>query len=240
MIIREIGSFNFPGFYESIFSFSDEFVDDEYEMKFEINELIESDNFEVYYEYFDLEGYEKNICKKYMEEYVNKIIEVLPDDITEHEDFLFEIVDLEEIVIVSPQYYNYTTDKCFCNIKTNRKTLKLIKEYTLRLDGVKRYLLRHFTSCDGFISFISNDIKVWKELDIEDYEENMLIALLDMLIDLRDCTAFELIAMSAAYDVDKYYYAGPVIYYKEKNKEITEKDLKILKNEGYKVEIPKW
>lgn len=235
-MIKEIGSYRFPGFYESLFCNSDEFIDDESEMKFEISELISSDKFEVKYEYEDFDEYKLNVGRKYMEYYVEKIWEVLPDDITEHEDFKFDVIENSNSV-TSPKYYNYETDHCWCEVETNRKTLKLLKEYTLRLDGVEEYLVKNFTSCDGFISFVSNSFDCWKETDIEDYEENMFISLLDMLIELSDCTAFEQIKYSTADDIDKYYYAGPVVYY---GKNMPQEDIEVLERNNFKVRTAKW
>ena len=192
--------------------------------------MIDSKEFEVALEYDDLKAYEINVCSTFMNFYVDKIIEVLPYDITEHEDFKFEIVD-DSIEVVSPQYYNYSTDRCFCLVDTNRKTLKLIKKYTLRLEGVEQYIKDHFTSYDGFISFITNDFNKWKELDIEDYEENMLIALLDMLIALSDEEAFRNITEDTYYDTDKYSYTYAVVYCK---KGMPEEDRKTLEQHGIK------
>lgn len=234
IIIKEIGSYKFPGFYESLFCNSDEFIYDESEMQFEIEELIESKDFFIEYEYEDFKKYKIDVCDKYMKLYTEKIIEVLPNDITEHENFCFEMIDYS-IIVDSPKYYNYRTDNCYCEIKTNRKTLKLIKEWTLRLDGVSEYIIKHFTSRDGFISFISNDIDIWKETDIEDYEQNMLISLLDMLIGLSDCTGFEEIMLETYEDIPKYCYAEPVVYYKEKDEKIATKDIEILKQNNFKI-----
>lgn len=220
----EIGSFKFPGFYESIFCNSDEFIDYEFELKEEVENLIDSKEFEVALEYDNFDEYKIDVCNAFMRFYVDKLIEVLPYDITEHEDFKFKIID-DSIEVVSPQYYNYSTDRCFCQIETNRKTLKLIKEYTLRLESVEQYIKDHFTSCDGFISFITNDFNEWKELDIEDYEENQLIALLDMLIELSDKEAFWDITEDTFYDIDKYSYTCAIVYCK---KNMPEKDRKKL------------
>lgn len=232
-MIREIGSFRFPGFYESIFCNSDEFVDDESELKYEIESTTGCEVY-VEYDYIDFKKYQFDVCQTFMEYYIDKIIEVLPNSITEHENFLFEIANKDDITVVSPKYYNYSTDQWFGDVKTNRKTLKLIKEYTLKLNGVKDYLIENFTSCDGFISFLSNNIEDWKSLDIEDYEENMFIALLDMLISLSDCIAFEEINLSTYYDVDKYYYADATVYCEKEDAENIKKHfgdrLKIVTN----------
>lgn len=209
----EIGSYRFPGFYESIFCNSDEFIDDESELEFELKEEFNKD-VEVCYEYENFDKYKKDVCIAFMDEYVDKIIEVLPYEITENKNFKFEIIeDKDNIIVESPKYYNYRTDRCFCEIETNIETLDMIKNHTLQLDDAKNYILRNFTSRDGFISFLSNDIDYWKSLEVNNYEENMIIALLDMLLSLSDCTAFEEIAMAVYYDVDKYYYVSPVIYY---------------------------
>ena len=215
----EIGSYKFPGFYESIFCNSDEFIDDESELwNFDTDVMNVPKGyytfrlFGIWAENFD--KYKKDVCIAFMDEYVDKIIEVLPYEITENKNFKFEIIEDEDNIIVdSPKYYNYRTDRCFCEIKTNIETLDMIKNHTLQLDDAKNYILRNFTSRDGFISFLSNDIDYWKSLEVDDYEENMIIALLDMLLSLSDCTAFEEIAMAVYYDVDKYYYVSPVIYY---------------------------
>ena len=159
------------------------------------------------------------MCQTFLNYYVDKIIEVLPYEITNRNVFEFEIIDDENnIKVYSPTYYNYGTDRCYCWIKTNKITLEMIKNYTLKLDGVKEYLVNNFTSYDGFISFISNQIEDWM-IDITEYEDNMFIALLDMLISLSDCTGFEDIIESTYYDIDKYYYAEPVVYC---NKEVAE------------------
>lgn len=232
-MIKEIVCYRFPGFYESIFSNSDEFIDDEYELAGELEELIGQDKVEVEYEYEDFDKYKLSVGDTFMDYHIEAINDLLPTKITEDEDFKFEKIN--HSCIDSPQYYNYRTDYCYCDIETNEKTLQKIKEHTLKLDGAERYILKHFTSYDGFISFISNDIEYWKSLDIKDYEENMLSALLDMLVELSDPTAFERIISSTYYDVDKYYYASATIRYIGKDEQEKQRDLKILKENGFEI-----
>lgn len=229
-MIKEIISYKFPGFYESIFSNSDEFIDDEYELTGELEEL-GIENIEVYYEYENFDKYKLDVGETFMKYYIEKIHDILP--FTEDDDFKLEKIN--HASIDSPQYYNYRTDYCYCEIETNEKTLQKIKKYTLVLDGAEEYILKHFSSRDGFISFISNDINHWKELNITEYEENMLSALLDMLISLADCNGFEEIILGTFYDVDKYSYASPVINYTEKDEELRKEGLKILKENGFEV-----
>lgn len=233
-MIKEISCYNFPGFYESIFCNSDEFIDDEYELQWELESLVGEGKVEVHYEYDDFNKYKLDVSNKFMEYYIEEIKKVLPSEITDHEEFKLDKIDCSTSVS-SPEYYNYRTDSCYCEIETNSKTLNLIKKHTLKLEGVDKYIKSHFTSCDGFISFISNDINYWKSLDIEEYETNMLTSLLDMLISLSPWGDFERIILGTYYDIDKYYYADAVIEYKERDKKLREKGLKILKENGYEI-----
>lgn len=223
-MIKEIGSYRFPGFYESIFCNSDEFIDDEDELLFELQDEGIT-GIEVVYEYEDFGKYKIAVCRCFMEGYVEKIKDVLPNKILENENFKFEIAEEDNLTVVSPQYYNYSTDRCYIEIETNYETLKIIKDFTLKLEGAEKYIADNFTSYDGFISFLPNGIERWESLDIEEYEENMLIALLDMLIELSDCTGFYNLIESTFYEIDKYYYAFPIIYCK--NKEIENEVKKI-------------
>lgn len=213
-MIREIGSYRFPGFYESIFCNSDEFIDFESEDEDYIREKTNKE-VEVVYEYReeDLNRYKKDVCNTFMNYYIEKIIEVLPSEITEDENFKFEKAD-NDITVISPKYYNYSTDNCYCDIETNAKTLEMIKKHTLSLIGAQKYIIRNFTSRDGFISFVSNDIEYWKSLEAKDYEENHLISLLDMLISLSDEDAFDYIKYDTYYDIEKTSYITIVVHYK--------------------------
>ena len=190
-MMKEISSYRFPGFYNSFFCYPEEFIDDEHELEDHIKEHVLGD-VEVVYEYGDnFKEYKKEVCQTFLNYYVDKIIEVLPYEITNRNVFEFEIIDDENnIKVYSPTYYNYGTDRCYCWIKTNKITLEMI----------------------------SNQIEDWM-IDITEYEDNMFIALLDMLISLSDCTGFEDIIESTYYDIDKYYYAEPVVYC---NKEVAE------------------
>ena len=223
-MIIEIGSHRFPGFYESIFCNSDEFFDDEYELRESLKEIVVDEKLDVAYEYEDFEQYKKDVSKAYLEYYVEKIIDCLPSKISDDDCFKFEIVDDEDnIEVISPKYYNYTTDSCYCLVETNIETLQKLKNFGLKNEeDVQEYLRNHFTSYNGFHSFVSNDIEYWKQLDIKEYveETRYLIALLDMIIALNDSNGFEEIRLSTYYDIDKYYYAEPIVYCSKESKDV--------------------
>lgn len=210
-MIKTIGSYCFVGFYESIFSNSDEFIDDECEVADELS--LDTDyEVEVEYEYVDFKQYQLDVCNKFMECYIEKVIDELPYDIVDDDEFQFEMVE-GSVWVSSPRYYNFETDKCYCEIDTNTKTLDMIKDHTLNLEGAEQYIINHFTSRDGFISFISNDIGYWKSLPIEEYEDNMLISLLDMMLNLSDEDAFNDINYDVLDSVCKYEYVECYVHY---------------------------
>ena len=186
-ITKAIESDYFPGFYESIFSHSDEFIDYETKDKEELEEIVGKGNVEVTYEYIKDENYDgrieymKDVSQAFLKTYVEAIKDALPYEITDNKDFLLE-VNTENMVIASPKYYNYSTDRCWCDICTNIKTLQMIKGYTLKMKYAKEYIINKHSSYDGYISLVSNNISYWNKLDISEYEDNMLAALFDALI----------------------------------------------------------
>ena len=92
-MIKEIVCFKFPGFYESIFCNSGDFLDDEDELKFELEELLGEGKIDIYYEYEDFNKYKIDVGEKFMEYHLEKIIDLLPSEITDNEDFCFEKID---------------------------------------------------------------------------------------------------------------------------------------------------
>lgn len=234
--IVEIGCQRFPGFYESIFNNGDTFWDEQTMIQDALENQIGKNKIDVECDYADFDEYKIDISKAFMELYVEKIEESLPIEITDHEHFKFSIIN--DLTVFSPRYYNYETDKWYNSIVTNNKTLQMIKDYTLNLPDAQQYLINHYTSRDGYIPFLSNDIDYWKELDIKEYgkrgdlqKEGMIIALLDMLLALSDDEIFNKITYDVAEDISPLCYMDePTIYYKGVELQQVIKDIKeILK-----------
>lgn len=64
----------------------------------------------------------------------------------------------------SPKYYNYDNDTIYVTYQLNKqKFSKYIKGLIqAHLAEWEKFLFDRFTSCDGFISYFSNDRKVWE------------------------------------------------------------------------------
>lgn len=76
------------------------------------------------------------------------------------------IQDMKLKDLYSPKYYNYETDSLIINVKLNLRKLKTFCFKTYR-NEFDKYLHDNFTSYDGFISFVSNNINGF----IEDYKQ---------------------------------------------------------------------
>lgn len=175
-----IGSRKFPGFYESVFSNSDDFFEEEKELETSLR-IHTGKKINVEYEYTDLEKYMLDISKEYLISYVDKINEGL-DDLTD--DSLFEM-DEEIILIRSPKYYNYSNDECFTEVKTNYETLEHIKKYVLKQPTIDKYIYKCFKPGNGEFSEVPYNIEQWK-IKIEKYDIDMIIRLLDMFLHFKD------------------------------------------------------
>lgn len=85
-------------------------------------------------------------------------------------------LDLEFRNVWSPREYNFATDEIYCYI--DEEDLKNISS-SLNSETLKNIIKQRFTSRDGFSSFYSNSLDVWKEKEVEAWDEIELGTLLD-------------------------------------------------------------
>lgn len=81
--------------------------------------------------------------------------------------------------ITSPKYYNFETDRIFCDI--SGMAVKKLFAYSRKLDGhdtLKRIIEERFTSRDGFYSRYSNSLAEWLEKPLAVWDHNELGTLL--------------------------------------------------------------
>lgn len=134
----------FEGFYESRLYNNDSLYwitqNDKDEGYLKDNQYYDIDNFEVF-------------KKEVAENAVNELLNILPDN---------EIIqDMKLKDIYSPKYYNYETDSLIIDIKLNLTKLKKYCFNTHKKE-FNQYLKDNFSSYDGFISYISNNINDFK------------------------------------------------------------------------------
>ena len=215
-ITKELYINVFYGFYESIFCNSDQFIDFECEDKnILLNKysFLNENDFEVYYDFENFENYKNDISKEFSNLYLKLIKDLLPYEIIENPKFLLE---LKDNYIDSSQYYNYRTYKIGLFIKTNYKTLNLIKNYVLSFENIENYIYKKNSSYDGFISFLSNDYNEWINKPIEKYECNELSFLFDNIIIQNDNDLIFELNYECYENIEVYNYVDPYVEYNNK------------------------
>lgn len=148
----------FQGFYES------ELYNSDTEYSFNTNNDEDGQGYELQ----DWEGFTQAVAK-------------------EHADLLFDNLEQKEQIIksieykglYSPRYYNFETDKLDLIVDCDIEALKgyCFKNYK----AFDLYLHDNFTSYDGFISFVPNNVKEFAE-KYEDDKERLLNVMIEFYI----------------------------------------------------------
>lgn len=123
----------FSGFYNTIWQPSLE----DYESE---------NNYEFERDYrFDNRGYEDDVAKRLCALFAKEFPKFIKS------------IEFEEVW--SPKEYNFKNDSINCTMQLKINALRdYVRAHPIAFD---EYLKQHFTSCDGFISFYSNDAEVW-------------------------------------------------------------------------------
>lgn len=140
----------FPGFYETIFS---ELVIEENE-RYWLNDQYPDfkylDDWEI-----NIDIYRPAVAKEFAELYISEL-----------EDKLHLGLELDTQSIASPREYNFTNDKIICHIEVGdydkfiHKVWKWMNEPEIR-PQLAKLIKKYHTSCDGFWSWMSNEIEDW-------------------------------------------------------------------------------
>lgn len=118
-------------------------------------------------EYWDVwQKHGDDIQTAYVQEYIkNYMFEVGIDD-----------YDLDNVVIDSPRFYNFSTDRIF--VKVARDELEQIREQ-IPTDELENSVRETYTSRPGFVSHYSNDYGAPQWQDTDKYDHNMWCTVLE-------------------------------------------------------------
>lgn len=195
----------FPGFYESsLYSPDTEYWAIKQEVEYYTHDLreehpeyqgITEDDLE-----FDYKAYQKDV----MGSFIIAFKDAAPD--------IVESVEFDELV--SPKYYNFSTDRLFCWVTFSEDWKAVMRKFMLDNYGLlKDHIKEVWSSRDGFMSFTSNDVDEWfgKIFDEEDpmYIGTMLGYMM-RFIDGRDCLSevSDAIIMDTLEDIYEGFYVG--------------------------------
>lgn len=120
-----------------------------------------------YYDMYDYNGF----CYEVGKVATESIFDSIPDSIVKSYKYMG---------ISSPRFYNYSTDKICVDVEVDYDNLK---DYCLneKRDEFEEYLHDNFTSYDGFISFVDNNVKDF-ESNLDNESEKYDNVMLEFLI----------------------------------------------------------
>lgn len=148
----------FPGFYNSIYDFDDDYISD-----YPVEDVLDLEGVSCPVDILTAYTCNHDVINIRYKDYMHDVSEKFVDAV---EEFLrTELHDEINIVfdsISSPAFYNYTNDKIVATMKLSDAAANKIDEFLEdHLDDWCEYLKKNFTSCDGFISFYSNKPEDW-------------------------------------------------------------------------------
>lgn len=180
----------FPGFYNTLFS--DE-VDQTEQREAEYFASEESaENYEFSEKLEEGEFAELMCCHTDYRIVHHKIAEKYPEYFNEYVKDKYDI-DLKLVFeeMTSPQYYNYETDRIFCQIDAD--TLVLLFSMVGE-EKLSKVIVDNLQSRSGFISSYSDFVQDWKDKPIDEWDYNELYMVLLALVEDDD-----------EYDLNIYY-----------------------------------
>lgn len=153
----------FPGFYNTIFEYDRESDDiDYYNQENGTNYQYEDFN-------FDYKDYEQRVGKAFIDKLEQELKYYIPD------------IKINFEAINSPKEYNFRNDSIYIELEINIETLiALIISDNEKMEFAKQYFIDNYTSHPGFISFHSNKISDWLNINYINEEPDYRVgALLD-------------------------------------------------------------
>lgn len=165
----ELEALGFSGFYQGIWDQGENEYREVHEQKY--GDYPDIEDIQLLDEWGFDPDYRDNVAKIYAEMYIKHINDTLG-------------IDLKLIGqwVRSPQYYNYSTDEIYCKVEV--EDLDKLADHLRKLCNDPRYkadvietIHKNHTSCDGFISFMSNKFNDWMEF-ISDPEDDKYISCL--------------------------------------------------------------
>lgn len=135
----------------------------------------------------------------FREDYADRIAELFADEYADMASSAIGIdVKLVKSFVWSPREYNFSTDKIYAQVQIEdygefAERLQYFLKSSKYRDELAEIIRENHTSCDGFISFMSNDIDKWCEL-IEDPNNELYVSyLVGYILSVVDKNRFDML-----------------------------------------------
>ena len=221
----------FPGFYESSLMNSDtaywaikdelEYMQDAYILKEhpEYKGLTEDD---LDFRYSD---FEHDLAVAFADAWWNNAPSIV------------ESVEFSEIV--SPKYYNFSTDRLFADVELKENWQEVMRAFMKEnADWLKERIKEDWTSYDGFCSFMNNDSSEWDKYLFEDTDERYISTMLGYMMYRENERIREDLVMET---LDGDVYAGSYVFITDEAKERMEGDIRegrVIAYDPAQLELP--
>lgn len=139
--VSNIDLVSFEGFYQTIWDSAFEISDYEYQ-----NEVVENEDF-----IFDNDSYQKAVCEAYTLQWERWL-----------QQYICKDIKLSFVGVQHPLAYNFSTDTIQVKIGLSSEAKKaIIAKVKNHREKIATWIKKNHSSCDGFWSFLSDDIRDW-------------------------------------------------------------------------------
>lgn len=139
--VSNIDMVSFEGFYQTIWDSAFEISDYEFQ-----NEVVEDKDF-----IFDNDSYQKAVCEAYTQQWERWL-----------QQYICQDIKLSFVGVQHPLAYNFSTDTIQAKIGlTSEAKEAIIAKVRNHREKIATWIKENHSSCDGFWSFLSDDIKDW-------------------------------------------------------------------------------
>jgi len=198
----------FPGFYESSLMNSDTSywaIQEELEIYLQADYRKEHPEYQILTEDdldFRYSDYKHDVAEAFLEAWENRAPEI--------------VLSAENPSIDSPRYYNFRNDELFADVELRDDWKDVMHQFIAsNYDWLQERIREDWTSYDGFMSFMSNDIDEWDSHLFEEEDERYISTMLAYMMYRENKEIRNDLAMSALEDI----YAGCYVFITDDAKE---------------------
>lgn len=200
----------FPGFYESDLENSDTaYWAIKEELEYHRNECdtpckeLTEDDLD-----FNYKDYEEEVRNAWVDGFRERMPEI--------------VSSLEGVEMTSPRYYNFETDRLWADVELRDDWMDEMRHFIAsNYDWLKERIHEDWTSYDGFMPFMENDVDKWEEHLFQEQDGRYISTMIGYMMYRENKEIRNDLVMDALEDV----YAGSYVFLTDEGKEKVEKGI---------------
>lgn len=157
---------------------------------------------------FDYKGYEEAVREGWVDGFRERMPEI--------------VSSLEGVEMTSPRYYNFETDRLWADVELRDDWMDEMRHFIAsNYDWLKERIHEDWTSYDGFMSFMENDVDKWEEHLFQEQDGRYISTMIGYMMYRENKEIRNDLVMDALEDV----YAGSYVFLTDEGKEKVEKGI---------------